>query len=43
VVEQWNTEARTRFSDAARQGMLATVADLLDVQHHGDPLSAKLV
>ena len=37
VVQQWNAEARTRFSDAARQGMLATVADLLDVQHHGDP------
>jgi hypothetical protein len=37
VVEHWNTEARTRFADAARQGMLATVADLLDVQHHGDP------
>ena len=37
VVRQWNTEARTRFTDPARQGMLATVTDLVDVQHHGDP------
>ena len=37
VVRQWNTEARTRFSDPARQAMLATVTDLVDVLHHGDP------
>jgi len=37
VVDEWNTEAGTRFADAARQGMLATVADLLDPEHHGDP------
>ena len=32
VVTQWNTEARTRFTDPARQGMLATVTDLVDVR-----------
>jgi hypothetical protein len=37
VVTRWNIEARTRFTDPARQGMLATVTDLVDVRHHGDP------
>lgn len=32
-----NTEARTRFADPARQGMLATVTDLIEVRHHADP------
>ena len=41
VVRQWNTEARTRFSDPARQAMLATVTDLVDVLHHGDPATPR--
>ena len=37
VVRQWNSEARNRFKDPARQGMLATVTDLVDVRSYGDP------
>ena len=37
VIRHWNTEASGRFKDPARQGMLATVTDLIDVRHHADP------